>query len=85
MICQAGPFQIEFDFGIFTWPTTSPGTLGSDDRVEVLISRDGGVTWNGLANYNNNYITAPNGNHEIIPLTMILVLFNLPFGLLKEL
>ena len=46
----------------------SPGILGSDDRVEVLISRDGGATWSGLANYNNNYITAPGGNHEIIPL-----------------
>ena len=67
-LSSGGPFQIEFDFGVFTWPTTSPGTLGSDDRVEVLISRDGGVTWNGLANFNNNYITAPNGNHEIIPL-----------------
>ena len=59
---------MELDFGVFTWPTTSPGTLGSDDRVEVLISRDGGVSWSGLANYNNNYVTGPNGNHEIIPL-----------------
>jgi len=67
-LSNGGPFQLEFDFGVFTWPTTSPGTLGSDDRVEVLISRDGGVNWNGLANFNNNYITAPNGNHEIIPL-----------------
>ena len=67
-LSSGGPYQIEFDFGIFTWPTTSPGILGSDDRVEVLISRDGGATWSGLANYNNNYITAPGGNHEIIPL-----------------
>ena len=36
--------------------------------IEVLISRDGGASWNGLANYNNNYITGPNGNHEIIAL-----------------
>ena len=67
-LTTGGPFQVEFDFGVFTWPTTSPGSLGSDDRVEVLISRDGGATWNGLANYNNNYITSPGGNHEIIPL-----------------
>ena len=67
-LTSGGPFQIEFDFGVFTWPTTSPGTLGSDDRVEVLISRDGGGSWSGLANYNNNYITGPNGNHEIVPL-----------------
>ena len=67
-LTTGGPFQVELDFGVFTWPTTSPGTLGSDDRVEVLISRDGGVSWSGLANYNNNYVTSPNGNHEIIPL-----------------
>ena len=34
----------------------------------MLISRDGGTTWNGLNNFNNNYITGPNGNHEIIAL-----------------
>ena len=65
---SGGPFQIEFDFGVFGWNQTSPSQLGSDDRVEVLISRDGGASWNGLANYNNNYITGPNGNHEIIAL-----------------
>jgi hypothetical protein len=65
---NGGPFQIEFDFGVFTWNQSNPGQLGSDDRVEVLISRDGGTTWNGLNNFNNNYITGPNGNHEIIAL-----------------
>ena len=63
-----GPFQIEFDFGVFTYAQQTSGTLGSDDRVEILISRDGGNTWNGLVNFNNNYITAQGGNHEIIPL-----------------
>ena len=65
---SSGPFQIEFDFGVFGWNQISPSQLGSDDRVEVLISRDGGASWNGLATYNNNYTTVPNGNHEIIPL-----------------
>ena len=63
-----GRFQVEFDFGVFDWPTTTPGTLGSDDRVELLISRNGGTSWSSLVNYNNSYVTAPGGNHEIIPL-----------------
>ena len=63
-----GRFQVEFDFGVFDWLTTTPGTLGSDDRVELLISRNGGTSWSSLVNYNNSYVTAPGGNHEIIPL-----------------
>ncbi|MDC6470699.1 fibronectin type III domain-containing protein, partial [Flavobacteriales bacterium] len=63
-----GPYQIEFDFGIFPANGTSPGTLGSDDRVEVLISRDGGASWSGIRNFNNSYITALGGSHEIVAL-----------------
>ena len=65
-LSTGGPFQLEFDFGVFTAFTSNPGTLGSDDRVEVLISRDGGSSWSGLRNFNNNYVTASGGNHEII-------------------
>ena len=67
-LTSGGPFQIEFDFGVFTFGQPAPGILGSDDRVEVLISRDGGGSWSGLTNYNNNYTTSPGGNHEIIAL-----------------
>jgi len=63
-----GPYQIEFDLGIFTASSSNPGTLGSDDEVQILISRDGGATWISLAVYNSNYITGVNGNHEIITL-----------------
>ena len=63
-----GRFQVEFDFGVFDWPTTTPGTLGSDDRVELLISRNNGTTWSNLKSFDNNYTTAPGGNHEIVTL-----------------
>ena len=65
---NGGPFQIEYDFGVFTYVSTNPGQLGSDDKVEVLVSRDGGTTWSGLVSYRTNYVTGPNGNHEIIAL-----------------
>ena len=65
-LSSGGPYQLEFDFGVYDWPSISPGTLGSDDRVEILITRDGGGSWTGLSNFNNNYITSSGGNHEII-------------------
>jgi len=63
-----GPYQIEFDFGVFPANGTSPGTLGSDDRVEVLITRDGGASWDVIRNFNNNYVTSLGGSHEIVAL-----------------
>ena len=60
--------QVEFDFGVFTFGTSNPGVLGSDDRVELLITSDGGLNWLPLASYSGNYIAGPNGNHEIIQL-----------------
>jgi len=63
-----GPYQIEFDFGVFPANGTSPGTLGSDDRVEVLITRDGGASWSAIRNFNNNYVTSLGGSHEIVAL-----------------
>ena len=65
---SGGPYQLEFDFGVFNVNSSSSGIMGSDDRVEILISRDGGTTWNGITNFDNNYITNPGGNHEIFPL-----------------
>ena len=64
----AGPYQVEFDMGVFDVNSPSTGQLGSDDRVELLISTDGGVTWLPLTNWNSSYVTSPNGNHEIISL-----------------
>ena len=66
---NGGPFQIEFDFGIFTASSSNPGTLGSDDYVSVLVSDDGGTSWEQIVKYDNNYVTNTNGNYEIVALT----------------
>ena len=65
-----GPYQVEVDFGVFNYftPNTAPGTLGSDDRVELLISRDGGGSWTSIKTFNSNYVTSLGGNHEIVAL-----------------
>jgi hypothetical protein len=61
--------QVEFDFGVFAWNTSTPASLGSDDEVQLLISTDFGATWVNLATYNNTYVTAAAGNHELASLT----------------
>ncbi|MEQ9261922.1 MAG: choice-of-anchor J domain-containing protein [Owenweeksia sp.] len=68
-LASGGPYQAEFDFGIFTWNNSTPATLGSDDEVQVLMSTDDGITWNNLSTFNNTYVTATGGNHEIFDLT----------------
>jgi hypothetical protein len=67
-LSSEGPFQVEFDFGVFTYFNTTSGTLGSDDEVQVLITRDGGVQWDTLARYDNTYITSPGGDHIVLTL-----------------
>ncbi|MBL6871624.1 MAG: T9SS type A sorting domain-containing protein, partial [Flavobacteriales bacterium] len=71
-LSTGGPYQIEFDFGVFQYTTNNngslPKTLGPDDVVEVLISRDNGSSWNVLKVYDSSYVTAAGGNHETITL-----------------
>ncbi|WP_179333838.1 GEVED domain-containing protein [Winogradskyella costae] len=65
-----GPFQVEFDFAITEWlSTTVAGTLGSDDVVQFLISNDNGLTWTTLINYDNTSAVPITGVHPVIDLT----------------
>lgn len=68
-LSTGGPFQLEFDFGVFAFGGTAPTTLGSDDQVQVLISTDNGATWINLATFDNTYVTGASGNHEVISLS----------------
>ncbi len=67
-LSSGGPYQVEFDFGIYNVNSSNPGNLGSDDRVELLISDNGGFTWQPLNSWSGGYVTSPNGNHEIVSL-----------------
>jgi hypothetical protein len=64
-LSTAGNLQVEFDFAVFAWNTANPASLGSDDRVELLISTDGGVTWTALQTFDNTYVT-PAGGSKVI-------------------
>ncbi len=65
---STGTMQVEFDFGVFAYAGTTPTQLGSDDQVQLLISTDFGATWTNLATYDNTYVTAATGNHEVASL-----------------
>ncbi|WP_179336566.1 T9SS type A sorting domain-containing protein [Winogradskyella ludwigii] len=67
---SGGPFQVDFDFGIMAWDSsTTAGTLGSDDTVQLLLTNDGGTTWIPLLTYNENSEVSVEGEHPIIDLT----------------
>lgn len=68
-LSSGGPYQMEFDFGVFAWNTSTPATLGSDDEIQVLVSTDMGSTWSVLDTYDTTYVTAAAGNHEVYDLT----------------
>ncbi|MCY0977579.1 fibronectin type III domain-containing protein [Chryseobacterium wangxinyae] len=38
-------YDVKFDYGMTEWNNTTSATLGSDDKVQVLMSNDNGVTW----------------------------------------
>ncbi|MDG4716183.1 fibronectin type III domain-containing protein, partial [Winogradskyella marincola] len=64
-----GPFQVEFDFGIMQFgSSTNAGTLGSDDTVQLLITNDGGTTWTPLVTYDNTSTVPATGAHPVVTL-----------------
>ncbi len=69
-LAAGGPFQVEFDFGVFDFLSSTPSTLGSDDEVQILVSNDNGATWTALRVFDNTHVTpGVAGSHEIIDLT----------------
>ncbi|MCA0152494.1 T9SS type B sorting domain-containing protein [Winogradskyella vincentii] len=65
-----GPFQVEFDFAITNWnSSTVAGTLGSDDTVQLLMTNDGGATWIELLLYDNSSVVPIPGIHPVVDLT----------------
>lgn len=65
-----GPFQVDFDFGIMQFgSSTNAGTLGSDDTVQLLISTDNGATWTSLLTFDNTSVIPATGTQVVFDLT----------------
>ncbi|MBC3845871.1 fibronectin type III domain-containing protein [Winogradskyella echinorum] len=65
-----GPFQVEFDFAITTWnSSTATEPLGSDDTVQLLITTDNGANWTELLLYDSSSVVPIPGIHPVVDLT----------------
>lgn len=65
-----GPFQVEFDFGVMQFgSSTNAGTLGSDDTVQLLMTNDNGATWITLLTYDSTSVFTADGTHPVVDLT----------------
>ncbi|CAD7812712.1 hypothetical protein CHRY9390_02552 [Chryseobacterium aquaeductus] len=42
---SSGSYNLTFDYGMTEWNGTASATLGSDDKILVLMSNDNGTTW----------------------------------------
>ncbi|MFD1016363.1 T9SS type A sorting domain-containing protein, partial [Winogradskyella rapida] len=52
-LTSGGPFQLEINVAVTNWnSTTADDSMGSDDEVQLLITTDGGTTWNNLTTWN---------------------------------
>jgi hypothetical protein len=49
---SAGNYRVSFDYGVTTWNATTTSAMGSDDRVQLLASIDGGATWTSVTTFN---------------------------------
>lgn len=64
-------YQMEFDLALTPYSGTTAATLGADDRFDVVVSTDNGLTWsnaNVLRNWNANTPISNVGEHVIIDL-----------------
>ncbi|WMI68774.1 fibronectin type III domain-containing protein [Mangrovimonas sp. YM274] len=65
-----GPFQVELDLAIMQFgSSTTAGTLGSDDEVQLLMTTDNGATWEALISFDNTSALPVGGDHFIYDLT----------------
>ena len=65
-----GPFQVDFDFGIMQFgSSTTAGTLGSDDTVQLFISTDNGTSWTNLITFDNTTVVPVTGTQVVSDLT----------------
>ena len=64
-----GPFQTDFDIALTIWNNTNPGTLGSDDTVQFLITTDMGTTWAPLLTWDASSVISNTGENVIVDLT----------------
>ncbi|MDX2283185.1 MAG: PKD domain-containing protein [Bacteroidia bacterium] len=59
---------LQFDLALTQFTGTAAGTMGSDDRFEVMVSTDCGVTFTPIATFNNTSTISNTGQVQIYAL-----------------
>ncbi|WP_144282892.1 fibronectin type III domain-containing protein [Chryseobacterium echinoideorum] len=49
-----GVYTLSFDYAMTEYSSTNSATLGSDDRIEVLMSTDNGATWTSIQSWDES-------------------------------
>jgi hypothetical protein len=68
---SGGSNTLEFDLAYTPYSTTVPATMGPDDKFIVVISTDGGTTWNltnALRSWDSTTPISNTGDHIVISL-----------------
>ncbi|MBN2681746.1 MAG: fibronectin type III domain-containing protein [Bacteroidales bacterium] len=65
-------YQLEFDMAYTVYAGTGSATLGTDDKIAVVISTDNGLTWNladALEVWDNSSTISNTGEHRVYNLS----------------
>ena len=68
-LSSGGPWEANFDVGVFGWNSSSASSLDSDDVFGLYASADGGATWTAIWSADDTYVTAAAGNNETVDLS----------------
>lgn len=66
---SAGGYRLKFDYGLTGFAVTTPSAMGSDDVVQLLVSTNGGTTWDVLQTWNSANAPTNTANTYILNLS----------------
>jgi hypothetical protein len=67
-LAAATEYQVEFDLSVVDYSTDNPANMGSDDSLSLVISGDGGATWEELQTWDTDYLMPVGGDYPVISL-----------------
>ena len=66
---SGGNYEVRMNVGITKFSGSQPSAMGADDEVDLMITTDGGNTWQLIYSWNQNNSPSNNGDLVQIPLS----------------
>ena len=66
---SAGGYELNFDVAVTSSFGTNASEMGSDDIVALLVTTDGGATWNTLQTWQRGNSPSNTGDHVVVDLS----------------